>query len=61
VAYVIAEPCIGVKDVQLHRGLPSRLHSPNQDEPGWDQYEQLYIDPASALTATPVSRRARWT
>jgi ferredoxin len=49
-AYVIAEPCIGTKDL-LRRGMPGGLHPPHptQDEPGFDDAPQLYIDPEECI------------
>ena len=48
-AYVIAEPCIGVKDHSCVEVCPVDCIHPTQDEHGFDQQEQLYIDPAECI------------
>ena len=44
-AYVIAEPCIGVKDNSCVEVCPVDCIHPTPDEPGYDSAEMLYIDP----------------
>ena len=43
-AYVIAEPCIGVKDTACVTVCPVDVIHPRGDEPDFVQHEQLYID-----------------
>ena len=47
--YVISEPCIGVKDVSCTEVCPVDCIHPTADEPGFEQAEQLYIDPAECI------------
>jgi hypothetical protein len=44
-AYVIAEPCIGVKDTACVDACPVDCIHPRKDEPGFADAELLYIDP----------------
>lgn len=44
-AYVIAEPCIGVKDAACVSVCPVDCIHPTKDEEGFAAAEQLYIDP----------------
>ena len=44
-AYVIALPCIGVKDTACLAVCPMDCIHPTKDEPGFESAEQLYIDP----------------
>jgi ferredoxin len=46
VAYVIALPCIGVKDTACVVVCPVDCIHPTKDEAGFAQSEQLYINPA---------------
>ncbi len=46
-AYVIAEPCIGTKDLSCVEVCPVDCIQPTQDEQGFDDEPQLYIDPDS--------------
>jgi ferredoxin len=48
-AYVIAEPCIGVKDHSCVEVCPVDCIHPTQDEADFDAHEQLYIDPAECI------------
>jgi ferredoxin len=48
-AYVIAEPCIGVKDHSCVEVCPVDCIHPSQDESDFDQHDQLYIDPAECI------------
>ena len=47
--YVIAEPCIGTKDNSCVEVCPVDCIHPTPDEPGYDQAEMLYIDPAECI------------
>jgi ferredoxin len=49
VAYVINEPCIGVKDNSCVEVCPVDCIHPTPDEPDWDQHDQLFIDPAECI------------
>jgi ferredoxin len=44
-AYVIAQPCIGVKDTACVAVCPVDCIHPRKDEPDFAQAEMLYIDP----------------
>jgi ferredoxin len=58
--YLIAEPCIGSKDSSCVEVCPVSCIHPEPDEPGFDEAEQLYIDPTECIgcdacaTACPV-------
>jgi NAD-dependent dihydropyrimidine dehydrogenase PreA subunit len=43
-AYVIAEPCIGVTDKACVDACPVDCIHPGQDEAGFTEVQQLYID-----------------
>ncbi len=66
-AYVIAEPCIGVKDTACVDACPVDCIHPRKDEAGFEEAAQLYIDPGSALIAervcpfAPFLRSSLWT
>ncbi len=47
--YVIAEPCIGTKDLSCVEVCPVDCIHPSQDEPGFDAEAQLYIDPEECI------------
>jgi NAD-dependent dihydropyrimidine dehydrogenase PreA subunit len=49
VAYVIAEPCIGVKDNSCVEVCPVDCIHPTPDEPDYEQVDQLYIDPEECI------------
>jgi ferredoxin len=49
VAYVIAQPCIGVKDAACVDICPADCIHPTKDEPEFDTAEQLYIDPQECI------------
>ncbi len=49
-AYVIAEPCIGVKDTACVVVCPVDCIHPTQMEAGFAAAEQLYIDPDVCIT-----------
>lgn len=46
-AYVIALPCIGVKDTACVTVCPVDCIHPTKDEMGFAEAEMLYIDPGS--------------
>jgi NAD-dependent dihydropyrimidine dehydrogenase PreA subunit len=47
--YVINEPCIGDKDTSCVEVCPVDCIHPTPDEPGFEQAEQLYIDPEECI------------
>jgi len=60
-AFVIAEPCTGVKDTACVDVCPCDCIHPRKDEPEFRTAAQLYIDPvecidcAACVPACPVS------
>jgi len=48
-AYVIAEPCIGVKDAACVSVCPVDCIHPTKEEEGFAEAEQLYIDPDTCI------------
>jgi ferredoxin len=48
-AYVIAEPCIAVKDTACVDACPVDCIHPRKDEPGFAEAAQLYIDPVECI------------
>lgn len=48
-AYVIAEPCIGVKDTACVDACPVDCIHPRKDEAEFDTATQLYIDPQECI------------
>ena len=44
-AFVIAQPCIGVKDTACVVVCPCDCIHPRSDEAGFAEAEQLYLDP----------------
>jgi NAD-dependent dihydropyrimidine dehydrogenase PreA subunit len=44
-AYVIAQPCIGVKDAACVEACPVDCIHPTKDEPAFDEANHLYIHP----------------
>ena len=48
-AYVIAEPCIGVKDTACVQACPVDCIHPRKDEGDFESEPQLYIDPAECI------------
>jgi NAD-dependent dihydropyrimidine dehydrogenase PreA subunit len=60
-AYVIAEPCIGVKDTACVDACPVDCIHPGRVEAGFTEAQQLYIDAdsciccAACVPACPVS------
>ena len=47
--YVITEPCIGNKDHSCVEVCPVGCIHPTSDEAGFDDVEQLYIDPTECI------------
>ncbi|HEY3946623.1 MAG TPA: ferredoxin family protein [Solirubrobacteraceae bacterium] len=47
--YVIAEPCIGVKDYSCVEVCPVDCIHPTLDEPDYAQVDQLFIDPEECI------------
>jgi len=60
-AYVIAEPCIGVKDTACTDACPVDCIHPKKDEDGYAETDQLFINPdeciecGACLPSCPVS------
>ena len=48
-AYVINEPCIGTKDTACVDVCPVDCIHPTPEEEGFDEAEQLYIDPHECI------------
>lgn len=48
-AFIIAEPCIKVKDTACVDACPVDCIHPRKDEPGFEEAEQLYIDPQECI------------
>jgi len=49
VTYVIAEPCIGLKDYSCVEVCPVDCIHPTTDEPDYEQVDQLFIDPEECI------------
>lgn len=47
--YVIAEPCIGVKDASCVEVCPVDCIHPTADEPEHEEIAQLFIDPDQCI------------
>jgi ferredoxin len=47
--YVIAEPCIGTKDNSCVEVCPVDCIHPTEDEPGYEEAPQLYINPEECI------------
>ncbi|MBE3575271.1 MAG: ferredoxin family protein [Firmicutes bacterium] len=47
--YVICEPCIGTKATDCTDVCPVNCIHPRKDEPGFDEAEQLYINPDECI------------
>lgn len=47
--YVIAEPCIGTKDISCVNVCPVDCIHPRKDEAGFEAVDQLYIDPDTCI------------
>jgi ferredoxin len=48
-AYVIAQPCIGVKDTACVAVCPLDCIHPTKDEAGFSLSDMLYIDPDNCI------------
>lgn len=48
-AYIIAEPCIGTKDTACVDACPVDCIHPKNDEDGYEEATQLYIDPVECI------------
>jgi NAD-dependent dihydropyrimidine dehydrogenase PreA subunit len=48
-AYVITAACIGTKDASCTETCPVDCIHPTPDEPGYDEAEQLFIDPEECI------------
>ena len=48
-AYVITKPCIGVKDTACVAVCPCDCIHPTKAEAGFEDAEQLYIDPVACI------------
>ncbi|WP_026910569.1 4Fe-4S dicluster domain-containing protein [Patulibacter minatonensis] len=48
-AYVITAPCIGTKDASCTEVCPVDCIHPTPDEPGYEEAEQLFIDPDECI------------
>jgi NAD-dependent dihydropyrimidine dehydrogenase PreA subunit len=48
-AYVIAEPCVGVKDTACVDACPVDCIHPKKDASDFDAETQLYIDPMECI------------
>jgi len=48
-AYVIAQPCIGVKDTACVTVCPVDCIHPRADESGFIEADQLFIDPGECI------------
>jgi ferredoxin len=48
-AYVIAQPCIGVKDTACVTVCPMDCIHPKPDERGFADADQLFIDPGECI------------
>lgn len=48
-AFVIAKPCIEVKDTACVDACPVDCIHPRKDEPGFAEADQLYIDPLECI------------
>jgi NAD-dependent dihydropyrimidine dehydrogenase PreA subunit len=48
-AYIIAEPCIGVKDTACVDACPVDCIHPRKDEADFETAQQLYIDPQECI------------
>ena len=65
-AYVIAEPCIGVKDASCVDACPVDCIHPKKNtsyedgRPSFDEVPQLYIDPVECIDCGACVRSARY-
>ena len=49
VAYVICEPCVGIKDTACVDVCPVDCIHPRKDEKGYETAEMLYIHPVECI------------
>lgn len=47
--FVIAEPCIGMRDQSCVEVCPVDCIHPSGDDPGVEETDQLYIDPSECI------------
>jgi len=55
VAYVITQACIGTKDASCTEVCPVDCIHPTPDEDGYDEAEQLFIDPEECIDCDACS------
>lgn len=48
-AYIIAEPCVGVKDAACVEVCPVDCIHPGPNEPDFEAAKQLYINPSECI------------
>ena len=48
-AYIITEPCIGIKDTACVDACPVDCIHPKKDESGFEEATQLYIHPEECI------------
>lgn len=48
-AYIICQPCIGVKDTACVEVCPVDAIHPRKDEPEYETVDQLYINPSVCI------------
>ena len=60
-AYVINEPCIGVKDSSCVEVCPVDCIHPTPDEPDFEAAHQLYIDPEECIDCDACVEACPWT
>lgn len=48
-AYVITKACIDSKDTACWEACPADAIHPSPDRPGFDDHDQLYIDPTECI------------
>jgi ferredoxin len=51
-SFVIAKPCIGVKDAACVTVCPMDCIHPTKDEPAFAAADQLFIDPEACIDCT---------
>ena len=47
--YVIYDPCVGTKDASCVEVCPVDCIHPTPDEPGFEECDQLFIDPVECI------------
>ena len=57
--FVIAQPCIGVKDTACVDICPVHCIHPRKDEGNFETVQMLYIDPHACIDCGDVSPNAR--